>query len=310
MSFSSFLGKVGNALTGGLGGALITGVSSLVGSAMNNSASERISKETNEFNAQQAELNRQYQTQMWNLTNEYNSPEQQMARLKAAGLNPNLVYGGNTVANSASSMPSGSLVTASPYDYNNGIGSAVSQAIQTYLAISQGKSQLESAKLQNENQEMQNKILFASLPAKLREEYLRHDFLNQFGLALNDIKFKDRVSESNILQLRESLQRMQNEDYTVTRNHLIKQIQNRTKLSDKELQLADERIKSAIMDNDLKRFNEELRTKFGILPGDPWYVRFALDNVDRLVTGSEGLQSFGGRVIDKVLDFLFNLFDF
>lgn len=39
---------------------------------------------------------------MWNRSNEYNNPSSQMARLKAAGLNPNLVYGsGSVVGNTA-----------------------------------------------------------------------------------------------------------------------------------------------------------------------------------------------------------------
>lgn len=34
-----------------------------------------------------------YNTLMWNLNNQYNSAEQQMARFNSAGLNPNLIYG-------------------------------------------------------------------------------------------------------------------------------------------------------------------------------------------------------------------------
>lgn len=34
-----------------------------------------------------------YQTEMWDKTNAYNSPVEQMKRLKAAGINPNLIYG-------------------------------------------------------------------------------------------------------------------------------------------------------------------------------------------------------------------------
>lgn len=40
--------------------------------------------------------------------NVYNSPAEQMKRLKAAGLNPNLVYGNGGVAQSSSQMPRGS----------------------------------------------------------------------------------------------------------------------------------------------------------------------------------------------------------
>lgn len=38
----------------------------------------------------------------WHMQNTYNSPEQQMARLKEAGLNPNLVYGSGADATSSS----------------------------------------------------------------------------------------------------------------------------------------------------------------------------------------------------------------
>ena len=42
----------------------------------------------------------------WNLMNDYNNPIQQMERLKAAGLNPLLVYGSGSVAGNTTSAPS------------------------------------------------------------------------------------------------------------------------------------------------------------------------------------------------------------
>lgn len=42
----------------------------------------------------------------WNMQNEYNSPANQMARLKAAGLNPNLVYGNGADAQSQGTVRS------------------------------------------------------------------------------------------------------------------------------------------------------------------------------------------------------------
>lgn len=66
-------------------------------------------------NAQANKKNREWQEEMynkqrrdsladWNMQNEYNSPGAQMARLKAAGLNPNLVYGNGATA-TATSLP-------------------------------------------------------------------------------------------------------------------------------------------------------------------------------------------------------------
>lgn len=50
---------------------------------------------------------------MFNLTNTYNSPSMQMQRLKAAGLNPNLVYGSGSVVGNTASSPSAPSVRKS-----------------------------------------------------------------------------------------------------------------------------------------------------------------------------------------------------
>ena len=42
-----------------------------------------------------------YQMEMWNANNLYNSPLQQMERLREAGLNPNLVYGNGSATHTA-----------------------------------------------------------------------------------------------------------------------------------------------------------------------------------------------------------------
>lgn len=58
-------------------------------------------------NAQQKKMQQRefdYNTEMWNNANHYNSPEMQMARLKDAGLNPNLVYGNGSVTGNTSTQ--------------------------------------------------------------------------------------------------------------------------------------------------------------------------------------------------------------
>lgn len=59
----------------------------------------------------------------WNMQNEYNLPQNQMARLKAAGLNPALVYGNGTNTNADSPKP------ASMQGYNPDTPKVDSQAI-------------------------------------------------------------------------------------------------------------------------------------------------------------------------------------
>lgn len=54
------------------------------------------------FQAEQAQLERDYQTEMWNKTNEYNSAVNQRARLEEAGLNPYLMMDGGDAGSAQS----------------------------------------------------------------------------------------------------------------------------------------------------------------------------------------------------------------
>lgn len=59
---------------------------------------------TNKMNQQIAREQNLFDLQMWNKSNLYNSPEEQMKRLEEAGLNPNLVYGSGNVSGQSSSQ--------------------------------------------------------------------------------------------------------------------------------------------------------------------------------------------------------------
>lgn len=54
------------------------------------------------FNYLTAERSNQHEIDMWNLQNDYNSPANQVARLSAAGLNPNLFYNSVNSGNNSS----------------------------------------------------------------------------------------------------------------------------------------------------------------------------------------------------------------
>jgi hypothetical protein len=68
-------------------------VTGLVGNIQTNNTNIRLQREQQQFNAQQAKQANEWNMQQWQRENEYNAPAQQMARLEAAGLNPNLMYG-------------------------------------------------------------------------------------------------------------------------------------------------------------------------------------------------------------------------
>lgn len=95
----SFLSGLGSMLGSAISSATNVGIQKMV-----NDSNERIAQWANETNLQLADKNNQANRELsefayrqnleqWNRENEYNSPIQQMQRYKDAGLNPNLIYG-------------------------------------------------------------------------------------------------------------------------------------------------------------------------------------------------------------------------
>ncbi|QCQ85007.1 DNA pilot protein [Blackfly microvirus SF02] len=95
-------------------GGLIGGAASIIGQGINAISTGSMNKKTREWNEKQYGIQRANALADWNAQNAYNAPEQQMARLKAAGLNPNLVYGNGATATSAQPVRSTSTADWKP----------------------------------------------------------------------------------------------------------------------------------------------------------------------------------------------------
>ena len=74
-----------------------------------NKVNLRMMREQNAFNAEQAQIQRDWQQQMWGMNNSYNSPSAMISR----GLNP-FVQGSAAMAGSRSPASGGSAATAAP----------------------------------------------------------------------------------------------------------------------------------------------------------------------------------------------------
>lgn len=81
---------------------------------------------TNKANMELAKYQYEKNLEMWNRNNEYNNPQNQMARLKAAGLNPNLVYGQGSVGNASSTPPQFEAPTMQAYTNFGDMGASSS----------------------------------------------------------------------------------------------------------------------------------------------------------------------------------------
>ena len=90
-----------------LGSATLMAGANLLSTHMTNRANERMQQEQNKWNLEQ-----------WERNNEYNSPAAQMQRLKAAGINPDVMYGqnaGGAVGNSSSPAQGTNPIPKQPF---------------------------------------------------------------------------------------------------------------------------------------------------------------------------------------------------
>lgn len=136
--------------------AILGGVSDLVGGFLNRTSQKKQNERNYQFTQEQNRINREWQEQMWNKTNAYNSPAQQMARFKEAGLNPHLIYGqGNPGNATMASQPTQQTPRVEREDYPNPFTGGF-KALQTY--ISNRKIQAETSNLETTNRAIETGI--------------------------------------------------------------------------------------------------------------------------------------------------------
>ena len=119
---------------------------------MNNEFNERMLEKQQQFNRQEAETNRGFITDMWNKTNEYNSPAAARQRLEEAGYNPYMSMPGAGFASmgSSSAATSGTASAAGaapqvPYQMDfSDIGKSISTGLQVYNDMKNGESNREN----------------------------------------------------------------------------------------------------------------------------------------------------------------------
>lgn len=109
-------------------------------------ASATMNRATRKWNEAQYAKQRADALADWTMQNEYNSPQEQMKRLKMAGLNPNLIYG-----KGAGDMTSGAVRSSDTPAWNpktpdySGIG----DSLMKYMQAKQMDAQIDNLRAQN-----------------------------------------------------------------------------------------------------------------------------------------------------------------
>lgn len=150
----------------------------------------RMFREANEFNAKQAQLNRDFQTNERLATQSFNSPLSQRAQLAAAGLPVTDTSGGSSVAAQPSSASSGDVASsaapptvtpAQPFDFS----SVVSDALQA-ASVAANIRRLDSQTSLERRNQMHREQVDNSQLALARNEDSRASEMHDKSLTLAD----------------------------------------------------------------------------------------------------------------------------
>lgn len=256
-------------------GGIISGVGSLLGglgsSAMNNKAVQ----DTNKANMEIAKYQAQWQQQenekayqrslnMWNLQNEYNSPTQQMARIRAAGLNPNLVYGNGVTGNSSGSTPQyePAKFNAPTMQAYRGWNLGISDAISQFLAYRTAKAQVDNMEAQNSLIRQQT-ATEATKQANIAASTSRSEFDLNMAKELKDVSVSSAIADMNQKQAGVA-QGWTKANREVIQYELDKALfDNKIKLSNEEYLKALQSVRQLRQDNDINSFRYRMERLFG-----------------------------------------------
>lgn len=252
-------------------GALIAGGASLLGSALGfgsqkktNKANMELAKYQNEWQTQENEKAYQRNLQMWNLQNEYNSPTQQMARLRSAGLNPNLVYGSGVTGNSAGSTPQyqpADIKRAELSSYR-GWNQGLTDAVSNFLAFRSNRAQVENMEAQNSLIRQQT-ATEATRQANIAASTARSEF---------DLSQANRLKDVSVSMAEAQMVKSQHDASTAWANskqawikfNVDKALQDtRVKVGKQEYEQLVQATRKLIQDNDIGSFRNTLERAVG-----------------------------------------------
>ena len=266
-----------------LAGAAILGGTSLLGSALGGLSQRKNTKtsiqeqraenqKTREYNLMLAKQQNAWNLEQWHRENEYNDPQQQMNRLRKAGLNPNLAYE-NGLDNTAASSPEqtagesadptdmsalanlptiGSMLRNSASMTLSGIQSLQGlQQAQKTGAEAKGQETLnEGYKIDNEQKQL-DKLKTQEEITNLQITNDYEDVLKQQAVQLNDVIFNFKKAGIELTRNQSKLAFQQAEKIDAEINQI-----------NTNIKLLDTKVKNIDMDTALKKLESDFKRPY------------------------------------------------
>lgn len=264
------------------GAAAIAAGATLFGQGANVYAQGKMNRKTREWNERQYWRSRADSLADWNRQNEYNSPAAQMARYKAAGLNPNLIYGQSNMSEAVRSPDTPSWNPRAPQlDFDP--GAVLNQYFDARLKTAQIDNYNEAIKTAQQQQaniaaDTANKVQ-QNITNKWQEQnaaQLGQTSLEAARAGLRKIETETQISLNrdqreaalNSTSIKEALARMAKMD-----------IENSKTLADKAN--SQQLLKNLEQDSQIKQLDIELK-RLGIQPNDPAWMRIITQSWEKL----------------------------
>lgn len=202
---------------------------------MNNEWSEKMAQKQMDYNTMMNEkqfgqakelqqIQNDYQTEMWNKTNEYNSASAQRQRLEDAGLNPYLMMSGGSsgsaVAMNGSSvsapssgsigLPSPSHISAIPSHYDfSGVGSSIMAGLDMYNQLKIGSEQADILSADNSLKKIELQYKSKQIVQELANQYAEQKNTEARTQTLDTMRDIERsqliASTDNVIQQTQNL---------------------------------------------------------------------------------------------------------
>lgn len=229
---------------------------------------------TNKYNEGLWNKQNEYNQTLWNQQNAYDSPEQQMARYKAAGLNPNLIYGqmGNGGGISTAQLESQPAPGASPTPRSHSAQHQdrpmpnldLASGVMAYADIKQKAAQTNNLEALNHVYEQD---------ALLRSQQVAETGARIAGMT-QDTRLKSDLYQTSVDAAKANLRKIETEtDISLSRNEREAAMQS-SNLAEAAARIAKMRNET-ITEGQKQQLNElDLsRKKMGIEPSDNMFFR-------------------------------------
>lgn len=242
---ASGVGGIGSAVSG-VAGAISSAIASkryLKGVRETNATNKELAEKQNQWNLDQWNRQNAYNEGRWDIENEYNSPAAQVARLKAAGLNPNMMSGNPSASGEVRAD------TLQSADLANQQAAGMSNPLSESAAANLSSGLLAMAQVRNLNADTEAKEARAGLDKTKQITELSNqkwiDKLAQSSLDYNNSRIEFNIKagnekDQNVINLRKSCDLLdkQIEDF----NYRWAQIDANIRLKDKQIDEIGQRL--------------------------------------------------------------------